>query len=215
MKKIIYSKNKIKLITEMLCLYVALPVLLTIVKIKIPLVIVLAVLGIGIAIFIKFDPDFKNKKLFSGNLAGYKNVLLAFAIAATTMVLITYALQPSTLFYLPKHKAWLIPIITFFYPLFSVIPQGLAYRVLFYHRYASLFKHNWLKLVAAGVIFAFGHIIYKNAFVLGSTFLAGIVFAYRYKKTNSFWLSSLEHSLWGVFLFISGLGLMFVKAFVE
>ena len=106
-------------------------------------------------------------------------------------------------------------MISIFYPLFSVIPQGLAYRALFFHRYKKLFSRKYTLILASAVFFSFGHLLYKNWIVLGLTFIAGLVFAYRYYQSKSLLLSILEHAMYGVWLFASGLGYFFVSNFVD
>ena len=51
--------------------------------------------------------------------------------------------------------------------------------------------------------------------VLLLTFVAGILFAWRYERSKSLAVSIVEHSLYGVWLFACGLGYFFVSSFVE
>ena len=106
-------------------------------------------------------------------------------------------------------------MISVFYPLFSVIPQGLAYRSLFFHRYGNLFPGKTTKIIVSAAVFAFAHILYKNWMVLVLTFLAGLIFGYRYYKTKSLAISVVEHAMYGVWLFACGLGYFFVSSMVE
>jgi membrane protease YdiL (CAAX protease family) len=106
-------------------------------------------------------------------------------------------------------------MISIFYPLFSVIPQALAYRSMFFHRYGDLFPGDALKIGFSALAFSFGHILYKNWIVLVLTFVAGLIFSYRYFKTKSLAISVLEHSMYGVWLFACGLGYFFVSSMVE
>jgi len=131
------------------------------------------------------------------------------------MVVLIWQIDKTKLFYLPHSNPWFLLLISIFYPVFSVVPQGLAYRALFFHRYGSLFPGNILKIIASAAFFSFGHILYKNALVLILAFIAGLIFAYRYQKTNSLLISILEHSLYGVWLFTCGLGYYFVSYFVK
>jgi len=106
-------------------------------------------------------------------------------------------------------------IISIFYPIFSVIPQSLIYRALFFHRYDKLFGNPYLKIILSAVFFAFGHILYKNWLVVLLAFVAGLIFSIHYYKSKSLAWNVVEHSLYGVVLFGSGLGYFFVSHFVQ
>ena len=65
-KKSIYSNSKFRLISEIIILFIIVPVLLAVYKLKIPLMLVLLVFGILIFLFLKYDDSFdlkKNKKI--------------------------------------------------------------------------------------------------------------------------------------------------------
>jgi uncharacterized protein len=53
------------------------------------------------------------------------------------------------------------------------------------------------------------HILFHNWIALALTFPGGILFALRYCNTRSLAVSSLEHALYGCFLFTIGLGQFF------
>jgi uncharacterized protein len=89
--------------------------------------------------------------------------------------------------------------------------------VLYFHRYAPLFGSHGLAAVAFNaVLFAFMH---ATLFAYGSTpfngqtvaisFVGGLIFAYRFYSTRSFWAVALEHSLYGDLIFTVGLGMFF------
>lgn len=48
------------------------------------------------------------------------------------------------------------------YPLLSAAPQGLVYRVFFFHRYQILFRKPQTMILASAVAFAFSHIVFRN-----------------------------------------------------
>jgi membrane protease YdiL (CAAX protease family) len=101
------------------------------------------------------------------------------------------------------------------YPLFSVYPQGLIYRAFFFHRYRPLVEacaplvRAWLLIVVSGATFALMHILFHNWIAVALTFPGGILFAVRYCNTRSLAVSSIEHALYGCFLFTIGLGQFF------
>jgi membrane protease YdiL (CAAX protease family) len=100
------------------------------------------------------------------------------------------------------------------YPLFSVYPQGLIYRAFFFHRYRPLLRvapqtRSWILILVSAATFALMHILFHNWIALALTFPGGILFALRYCNTRSLCVSSLEHALYGCFLFTIGLGQFF------
>jgi len=99
---------------------------------------------------------------------------------------------------------WAVVMIA--YPILSVYPQGLLYRAFFFQRYAVLFPERWTMILASAIAFAFLHIIFRNTLAVALTFVGGILFAWRYAETGSLAVSSLEHALYGCWLFTVGLG---------
>lgn len=209
--------RKLRLLSELGILYLGIPVFFMLNIINLPLLPFLFAIGILIYIFLKKDPTFDRKTFFNwkSGRKDHRNIFQLYIAAMILMVAIIYIVDSSKLFILVRERLWLVPIISVGYPLFSVIPQGLAYRSLFFHRYGELFPNENARIIAASALFAFGHIIYKDPLVLALTFLAGLIFTIRYRRTNSLAITIFEHSLYGIWLFISGLGWYFVAGFVE
>ncbi len=136
----------------------------------------------------------------------FKQILIFFIPSLFFWSGITYFLEPDLLFYLPRENfsTWLL--IMFAYPLFSVLPQGILFRVFFFYRYKFLYKKTLYLIIASGLFFCYAHIIFHNLYALLFTFLGGMLFAYRYYKTKSWLISSLEHAMYGNMLFTIGLG---------
>jgi len=198
---------------EVITLYIVFPLLFLWDVFNFPIMLILVPVGLTVFFFLKRDSSFDNTLFINWeNGKRYlKPMLWGFLAAAAIMFITGYLVEPSNMFLLVKEKPWLLLIISIFYPLFSVIPQALIYRALFFHRYASYFKGKWIQIIISAVLFSFGHILYKNLIVLLLTFIAGIVYAYRYYQSKSLALSVLEHALYGVWLFTSGLGMFFVS----
>jgi len=216
-KKIIYRSNTPRLIIEFMILYVILPVLVMFDILHVPLLLILLIMGISVHLFLYYNPSFDRKNFYNWQ-KGKKEIprlLLLFIPAAALMVVLIWQIDSSKLFYMVRTNPMFLLMISIFYPVFSVVPQGLAYRSLFFHRYSDLFPGKLLKIIVSATIFSFSHIVYRNPLVLILTFIAGLIFAYRYFKTDSLLISVLEHSLYGVWLFTCGLGYYFVKSFVS
>jgi uncharacterized protein len=213
----IYSKSKTRLISEFIILYLILPLIIMSDFLPVPLLLILLVMGVSIQLFLHYDPSFNKNNLYNWKSGRREigRIILLFIPLAALMVVLIWQIDETKLFYLTTTNPLFLLMISIFYPVFSVVPQGLAYRALFFHRYASLFPGNTLRIIISAILFSFGHILYKNALVLLLAFFAGLIFAYRYYKTKSLMISILEHSLYGVWLFACGLGYFFVSAFVD
>jgi len=137
-------------------------------------------------------------------------ILLIFLVAAAAIWMGVHWFAPQLQWsFLREHPVFWAAIIVF-YPVLSVYPQGILYRTFFLHRYAELFPSTpgttWLPLIASATVFAFLHIIFRNSISVVLTFLGGILFAWRYAETGSLLTSSVEHALYGCWLFTVGLG---------
>ncbi|SFZ94277.1 CAAX protease self-immunity [Flaviramulus basaltis] len=105
---------------------------------------------------------------------------------------------------LNKPKLWFF--ILFIYSLFSVYPQELIYRTFFFKRYKNVFKNTNFLIFINAIVFCLAHIFFKNLLVIILTFLGGILFAITYNKTQSTLLVSIEHAIYGCWLFTVGMG---------
>jgi membrane protease YdiL (CAAX protease family) len=107
---------------------------------------------------------------------------------------------------LNKPKLWML--IVLFYSLFSVYPQELLYRTFFFKRYKTLVKNEYTFIFINALLFSLAHLFFKNTLVLLLTFVGGLLFAFTFKKTKSTFLVSIEHSIYGCWLFTVGMGNM-------
>jgi len=97
------------------------------------------------------------------------------------------------------------------YPVLSVYPQAIIYRAFFFARYRPLFPNTALLIAMSAVAFSFAHIIFRNPIALTFTLVGGALFAWRYAETGSLFSSSVEHALYGCWMFTIGLGQYFYK----
>ncbi|MBT8311031.1 MAG: CPBP family intramembrane metalloprotease [Flavobacteriaceae bacterium] len=107
---------------------------------------------------------------------------------------------------LGNSKLWLF--ILFFYSAFSVYPQELIYRTFFFQRYQILFKNDKLLIFVNAILFSLAHIFFGNTLVMFLTFIGGIMFAHTFYKTKSTLMVSIEHAIYGCWLFTVGMGSM-------
>ncbi|HBA86185.1 MAG TPA: CPBP family intramembrane metalloprotease [Verrucomicrobia bacterium] len=136
-------------------------------------------------------------------------MLGCFAIFALLITASLFVSSPSRLFSFMKEQPRFWALLMVAYPVESVLPQSLVYRAFFFYRYRSLFSDGWPMMLASACAFAFAHIVYQNGLALLFTFVGGLLFARTYRLTHSLWLSTLEHSLYGCFIFTIGLGEFF------
>ena len=121
-----------------------------------------------------------------------------------------YLWAPQNFLSFPRRNPELWLAVMLLYPLVSVTAQEIMYRVIFAHRYLTLFGGNMLLavLVNAG-LFAYSHLIFESWITIFVSFAGGLIFAARYFAVRSFWGVCLEHALYGNLIFTSGLGTYF------
>ena len=141
-------------------------------------------------------------------LTFFKSTILKFTLLIIFTMSFVYFVMPENLFTVVKEKPrhW----ITFvgLYSIVSVIPQELLYRTFFFKRYSNLFTSNKQLFFVNAVIFSLGHLFFKNSIVLIITFIGGYIFCVTYSKSKSTFLVSLEHAIYGSWLFTVGMGQM-------
>jgi membrane protease YdiL (CAAX protease family) len=143
-----------------------------------------------------------NWKLF------WKETIVKLVLIALITSLFVWITDRENLFEVLHNKPKLWIFILFIYSIFSVYPQELIYRTFFFQRYQALFSNEKLFLFLNAIVFSLGHIFFKNALVMVLTFLGGILFALTFNKTKSTLLVSIEHAIYGSWLFTVGMGSM-------
>jgi membrane protease YdiL (CAAX protease family) len=138
----------------------------------------------------------------------WKSTLITFLIIAVVTSIFVWFTDSKSLFIVVLNKPKLWILILLFYSLFSVYPQELIYRTFFFQRYKNLFKNEFVFIIINAALFSLAHIFFKSSLVLILTFIGGILFAITYKKTKSTLLVSIEHAIYGCWLFTVGMGTM-------
>jgi hypothetical protein len=118
---------------------------------------------------------------------------------------------------LPQRAPELWLRVMIFYPLLSVTAQEMLFRVLFFHRFGTLFgEAAWRAIIANAALFAFAHGVlfaYRQPTfhwqAVAISFIGGLIFARRFVRSGSFWAVFAEHSLYGDLIFTIGLGVFF------
>jgi membrane protease YdiL (CAAX protease family) len=203
--------GKLYLALEFSLLFLGVPLLLRYNPRKIPpLPVLWLVFGVCFFLLLR-DPSFDRVRLWNpgplgANLSG---ILVLFAIGAAVLGLSTWYFAPQLLFSFVRANPAFWALVMLLYPVLSVYPQGLIYRAFLMHRYEALFSPPWALVLASAVAFSLMHIVFRNPLAMALTFAGGILFAWRYEKTGSLFVSSFEHALYGCFLFTIGLGRYF------
>lgn len=162
------------------------------------------------------DPAFDRRQLW--NTAPLRRqlpqILALFAVGVVVVSVLVHQYAPQLFLLLPRTHPGLWLFIMVLYPLLSVYPQSLIYRAFLFHRYSPLLRcdartGSWILIAASAVTFALMHIVFHNWVAVALTLPGGILFATRYCSTRSLCASSIEHALYGCFLFTIGLGQFF------
>ena len=140
--------------------------------------------------------------------ANLRPLLLRFLACAAMLFAATYALHPELLFSFVKASPAFWAIVMLLYPLISVIAQELVFRVYVFERFASVLSPRALVWISA-LGFGFAHIVLKNWVAPLLCLVGGVIFATTYRRHRSLALVSIEHALYGDFLFTLGLGRYF------
>ncbi len=140
--------------------------------------------------------------------AFWRRIMIIFIPLAVATGVFVYLDEPNNLFYVPRTNLKLFIMILFIYTFLSVWPQEVIYRTFFFKRYEMLFRSKALFIFINGIIFSLAHIFFRNTLVLILTFIGGVLFGLTYVRFRSTTLVSIEHSLYGCWLFTVGMGQM-------
>lgn len=201
--------KKSYVLTELFLLFMAMPLSLLLpydFRIKAGSILI-AFCYLVYVLFKKTSITFKIKKDINWKLF-WKQVLVKFTIVAVITVIYVYLIDETKLFCVPKNGPILWITILFVYTFFSVWPQEVIYRTFFFERYRRFFSDSRLLIFVNAVVFCLAHLFFRNVLVTVLTFIGGLLFAYTYYKTKSTILVSIEHALYGNWLFTVGMGEM-------
>ncbi|MBO9491863.1 CPBP family intramembrane metalloprotease [Endozoicomonas sp. G2_1] len=197
------------LVAELFFLFLLMPITLLL-----PIAIIWQVLAVAAAAFyvlyvMKGQGLLIKARLLSANWRELPNrVLLRFSLFIAISTALMTTLMPEKLFYAVLGNPTLWLAISAFYIIFSVYPQELLYRLFFFHRYQPLFSDKRFLLFFNAIIFCYAHLVYLDTLVFALTFVGGVIFANTYQRTKSVMFTSVEHALYGWWLYTLGLGEM-------
>jgi len=166
------------------------------------------VLAAATALVLRADPTFDGARLWSLHAEPwFVRMLVARTVAGVAAIaVLSRRIAPETFLALPRTRPGLWVLVGVFYPVLSVLPQGVFWRVFFVHRYAPLLGDGAAMLVAGALAFAFAHVVFRNVAAVALTAIGGLLFLHTYLATGSMLLSGLEHAAYGVAAFTFGVG---------
>ena len=145
----------------------------------------------------------------------WKHVLLRFGLLIVFTIAFMYFSEADKLFIVLRKNPVLWFSICCFYSIFSVFPQEFLYRTFFFTRYQSVFNKTYVLIIVNALVFSLAHVGFNNSLVLLITLAGGFVFAITYNKTRSLFFTSIEHAIYGAWLFTVGMGEMLAFPMTE
>ncbi len=171
----------------------------------------LLLVAAGCLLVLLCDPGFDRRQLWHFRPArnDLPRTLRRFAVLAVPLILWTILVEPERFLGFPRNNlpAWLFVML--FYPLLSVYPQELIFRTFFFHRYRPLFGDSLWLVAASALAFGMAHLFFANWIAVLLSTAGGVLFALNYRRTRSTLSVTIEHGIWGDFLFTVGLGWYF------
>jgi len=151
--------------------------------------------------------QFKIAKGLNWKLFWNQTLLKLLAIIILTTIYVWW-FDKTNLFSAVLNKPLLWLAILFIYSVLSVYPQELIFRTFFFQRYEGLFKSKALFIFINAIVFSLAHLFFRNTLVLVLTLLGGILFGFTFNKTKSTVLVTIEHAIYGCWLYTVGMGEM-------
>jgi hypothetical protein len=214
-------RAKAFLAIEFTTIFVAIPLALALHRASIPPFAILWPFFVYCLTVLLRDRTFNRQELWRPRAlrSQLASILALFLIAAAPLTGLLYHFHPELLltFVFTHPRVW--AILMLLYPILSVYPQGVIYRVFLMHRCRPLLgaagpKREWALILISALAFSFMHIVFRNWVAVALTLPGGIIFARRQLRTRSLFVSSFEHALYGCFIFTVGLGDFFYARYV-
>lgn len=155
------------------------------------------------------DPGF-DRRVFTRFRKRYMiKSIVRISIISLILVWFTWWIFPDLFLQFPLQHFKNYVLTFFLYPVASVFPQEIIYRLYYFHRYEALIPEKYLLMLSNAIIFGLTHFIYGNWVAPIATFLVSWIFIYNYYQTRSLLNVSLEHYLYGLIMFTIGFGYFF------
>lgn len=159
------------------------------------------IITLACCLYLFKQPKFNKSQLIGKEavtLSNLRPILLRFALIAPIIAAFTYIYHKERLFTFVSEQTLVWFLVILLYPVLSVYPQELLYRLYFFTRYHPIFPQPWFMITINSLLFGYAHIVFHNWISISFTFIGGIMFAYTYHKHRSLLLTSIEHALYGM-----------------
>ncbi|NOU60887.1 CPBP family intramembrane glutamic endopeptidase [Marinifilum caeruleilacunae] len=201
--------RRLYLWTEMLFLFVGLPLLYYFEMIPVHKAIPLVLVFLYCLFIVIKDKNFDREIFRVKRNYPWQDFLLKGSILLIITSIWVYVFRADVFFHLPRNNFWIWVAVIISYPIWSAYTQEFIFRAFYYHRYKTLFTSPVVMLLINAFCFAMAHIIFRNWVALIFTFVGSLIFSYTYLRNKSLNAVFLEHSLYGNILFTNGLGIYF------
>ena len=161
-----------------------------------------------IALLLK-DPEFDKGIITRFDSDSFRKSIPRIIVISILLVWFTFWIFPHLFFQYPMEHFYAYLLTFFLYPVVSVLPQEIIYRVYFFHRYREIVPEKYLLMLSNAIIFGLTHFIYGNWVAPIATFLVSWIFIFNYLKSKSLLNVSLEHYIYGLIMFTVGFGHFF------
>ncbi|MEM8793012.1 MAG: CPBP family intramembrane glutamic endopeptidase [Pseudomonadota bacterium] len=210
MQATLTARSRLQLWLEFALLYIGIPVLMLMFLGQYSLFTTVWLLAAASMFLLWRTPGFKVSKLWQGFKWRDLRILAAFSLLTVICTFSTVLLVvPERFLDLPINRSGLWIMIMLLYPPLSAWPQEIIFRTLFFERYGVLFANAKALIATNAVVFGFGHLFFQNPITIIMTGAAGAFMGWAYYKSGSLWLAWLLHSVGGMIVFTSGLGIFF------
>lgn len=208
------NKTYMWYLAELLLLFIGIPLIFYFELLPIPKLVALVMVAIGCILVLKFDSSYDLWTMFTwpGGRSPWIPIILKTTAVFIVIFLLVMVYQPDSLFSMPKEEPRVWALILLMYPLLSVIPQELIYRVYFFHRYKKIINGEGQLVWLSAFSFSFLHIVYDNWWAAALSFAGGLIFAQTYIRSRSLLWVSLEHVIYGYLIFTIGMGDYFYES---
>ena len=204
-----HAMSQVFLLAELITLYIGIPTALVL-----PLPGALRGAAMLLAISYVGVVSYRHKIVRTRNFRfnGFSGWTRVLGLFAGFMVVSTIAVRYSAsdaLFSVVRNEPILWMTMVVVYCLFSVLPQVIVFRAYFFTRYEPLIGSGRFAVVVSAIVFSFAHVIIAHPIVFALTFAGGFLFSTTYLQSKSITVTSIEHALYGLWLFTVGLGGLF------
>lgn len=210
---------RIYLALELTALFIVVPILLYVFRQQVGRVVIPGIWLVTLPplILLLRDRTFHRRRLWNAEelWPRFRQSLILFVPAALFLTIVFALVEPERFLAFPRQnpKLWLVVMLA--YPLLSVYPQELIFRPFIFHRYRPLFPRTGAMIAVSGILFGIAHLFFGNWIAPVLSTVGGILFARTYARTGSTLQASLEHALWGDFLFTVGIGWYFYGGSIQ